>query len=219
MTHRSSSMNNQCVVFDLDDTLYKEVEFVKSGFHTVAKHFGNEGAELDMLEQWRQGHNAFKWLIQSHCLSADIQDLLYIYRSHIPLINLDKSSIYVLEHIKNSGGKIGIITDGRSITQRNKIKALGLYRWIHYDDVVISEEFGSAKPDKANYEYFMSKYPGMKYLYIGDNPEKDFVAPNLLGWDSICLRDNGQNIHCQNFDKKTHFLPAKIVDNISKIII
>ena len=30
-----------------------------------------------------------------------------------------------------------------------------------------------------------------------DNPDKDFIAPNNLGWTSICLIDKGLNIHKQ----------------------
>ena len=35
------------------------------------------------------------------------------------------------------------------------------------------------------------------FYYIGDNVVKDFIAPNQLGWTTICLLDNGQNIHKQ----------------------
>ena len=27
--------------------------------------------------------------------------------------------------------------------------------------------------------------------------EKDFIAPNKLGWTTVCLLDNGMNIHKQ----------------------
>ena len=38
---------------------------------------------------------------------------------------------------------------------------------------------------------------GHRYFYIGDNPQKDFITPNELGWTTIGLMDNGQNIHTQ----------------------
>ena len=66
-------------------------------------------------------------------------------------------------HLRRKNIRLGIISDGRSRTQRNKLRALGL-DWI--EDVVISEEFGSEKPCEANYLYFEKKYPGLSVLLI-----------------------------------------------------
>jgi putative hydrolase of the HAD superfamily len=54
----------------------------------------------------------------------------------------------LLTELKSSGHVLGLLTDGRSRTQRNKIRALGVEKWI--DEIVISEEFGSAKPNERN---------------------------------------------------------------------
>lgn len=35
------------------------------------------------------------------------------------------------------------------------------------------------------------------FMIIGNNVIRDFVAPNQLGWTTICLRDDGRNIHKQ----------------------
>jgi putative hydrolase of the HAD superfamily len=91
---------------------------------------------------------------------------------------------------------MGILTDGRSLTQRNKIAALGLEAWIN--DIVISEEFGSAKPDERNYRHFEQRFPTAQYVYVGNDVAKDFIAPNRLGWLTVCVRDNGGHIHPQD---------------------
>ena len=84
---------------------------------------------------------------------------------------------------------------------------------------VISEDFGSEKPALANFEYFMKRYPGCSdFTYVGDNPDKDFIAPNTLGWETICLRDDGRNIHKQEFSVVSdEAMPNKMVMNISMI--
>src|SRR5690606_21953116 len=87
---------------------------------------------------------------------------------------------------------LAIITDGRSITQRNKIKALKLDDFI--DEYVISEEFGSEKPNINNFELIQNKFKCKKYTYVGDNVLKDFISPNNLGWLTIGLCNNGFNI-------------------------
>jgi putative hydrolase of the HAD superfamily len=99
---------------------------------------------------------------------------------------------------------MAVITDGRSITQRNKIRALKIEEL--FSDLLISEEFGTAKPDERNYRYFENKYPNRQFYYFGDNTSKDFIVPQKLGWTSICVKDAGRNIHKQNIDE----LPKEI---------
>ena len=199
-------LKNGVVVFDLDDTLYKEVDFLRSAYREIATFVGKDGVFENMVEYWRQGANVFEEIIRHYDLPMSVDDLLLIYREHIPHIKLE-------EHTKNKLSKLsqtnilGIITDGRSVSQRNKVKALELDTFITEDNVLISEETGYSKPSKEPYLYFMEKYPNREYYYIGDNPVKDFAAPNSLGWNTICLLDDGRNIHRQNFEIEMDRLP------------
>ena len=202
------------VVFDLDDTLYKETLFVASGFKAVADYVGDVSFAAE-LDSWRaEGKNAFECLIGKYSLRGSVDELLSVYRNHLPEIELDASTALALDCLAAKGKTLGIITDGRSRTQRNKIQALGLSRWFSDDNIIISEEFGSSKPDERNYRFFMDKYPHKTYAYIGDNVTKDFIAPKILGWRTICLKNNGQNIHSQNFDVEDEFLPDATIVNI-----
>ena len=207
------------IVFDLDDTLYKEVSFVESGFKAIAGYMGNLSFADELFAYWKEGENAFEQLIKKNHLMCSIPELLEVYRMHIPSIRLDATTISTLDTLIAQGKTLGLISDGRSITQRNKIHALGLDQWISDDNIVISEEFGSSKPDIRNYQFFMSKYPSASYAYIGDNIKKDFVAPNSLGWQTICLKDNGQNIHSQDFGLSKEYLPHITINNIQEISI
>ena len=47
----------------------------------------------------------------------------------------------------------------------------------------------------------MDKYPKAEFSYVGDNLKKDFVGANALGWQTVCLLDDGRNIHKQEFEK------------------
>jgi putative hydrolase of the HAD superfamily len=63
----------------------------------------------------------------------------------------------------------------------------------------------------------MERYHSRTYYYIGDNPAKDFVAPNHLGWTTICLLDDGQNIHPQDFSLSQQMLPQHRISKLSEI--
>ena len=202
------------ICFDLDDTLYKEIDYLKSAYREIAEYAAGQctgcsdsvnilaiKAYNRMLDAYREGLNAFEELNLFLGLELPISDYLYIYRHHKPKIALPEDAVRTLDALKAEGVRIGLITDGRSVQQRNKIEALGLGKWIEKEDIVISEEFGSEKPNVANYEYFMRRYPECyDFIYVGDNLKKDFIAPNALGWMTICLKDDGRNIHRQEVD-------------------
>lgn len=191
------------VVFDLDDTLCKEIDFLHSAFREIAGTLDSENTETlfaEMLAMRSRGENVFETL--SERFGIPVSELLTRYRAHVPTMTLVPGARLVLETLRAQGVVLGLITDGRSLTQRNKISALGLNKLIPDENIIISEEFGSEKPSLRNYEFFMKKYPGAEYCYVGDNPKKDFIAPNALGWKTVCILDDGRNIHPQCFDKK-----------------
>lgn len=219
------------VCFDLDDTLYKEVDYLKSAYKEIANYAVKHCSEcVDsstilakaynvMFTAYMKGENAFKCLNEFLCINLPISEYLQIYHEHKPDIKLSEDTISTLDALKSLGCVIGLITDGRSLQQRNKIEALGLYRWICNENIVISEEFGSEKPNFANYEYFMKLYPNCHdFWYVGDNLQKDFVAANALKWTTVCLKDDGKNIHRQDIsivrEKKSKKTVIKLADII-----
>ena len=206
-------LSDTVVCFDLDDTLYKEIDYLKSAYKEVATVVGHPEMVQQMLDWYYAGENAFQKLIDTYGASISIADCLKIYRNHYPDISLDAGVKEYLDELKKADAKLGIISDGRSLTQRNKIKALGLEDF--FDIEVISEEFGSEKPDLRNYQVVMDGFPKRKrFLYVGDNPNKDFVAPNQLGWRTYCLKNDGRNIHGQDFSLPEEYMPQHVLETV-----
>lgn len=221
------------ICFDLDDTLYKEIDYLKSAYREIAAYavehchsradssFVLSGKAYDeMLMAYEEGNNAFNRLNEFLGIDLPVSEYLRIYRCHKPNLSLSDDVVSVLNSLKPSGCIIGLITDGRSIQQRNKIEALGLNQWIKDEDVVISEELGCEKPSSANYEYFMRRYPESEiFMYVGDNLEKDFITPNVLDWQTVCLKDDGRNIHKQNFDSvSSEAMPKNVIESFKELI-
>ena len=208
-------------VFDLDDTLYKEVDYLKSAFYEIATfletNYGLSAIYDRLLQYWLNGENAFENIINENHLPLQVEDLLKMYRAHRPQITLDENTRQVLDQLHREC-VLGIITDGRSLTQRNKMEALGLNAYIEHQNLFISEETGYTKPSSEPFCSFMKRYPDSDYYYIGDNPTKDFVAPNQLGWTTVCLLDDGRNIHPQVWSAKKEYLPHKKVNSILELL-
>lgn len=210
-------MKNKFVVFDLDDTLYAEIDFLKSAYFEIANILDTTNSKLlyqRMLALYSDGKNVFEILSDEYS-SYSLELLLKLYRNHIPNINLKKNASEILYLFIAKGYKLGLLTDGRSITQRNKIKQLSIETL--FNIIVISEEFGSEKPSIDNYKAFM-RDNDCDFCYVADNPQKDFISPNKLGWKTVCLLDDGSNINKQNFSLPTELLPNHFISDFVELI-
>ncbi len=201
------------IVFDLDDTLVKEVEYLKSAFRQIAKHCDALDDDLfaEMFQKYQSKDDVFGMLIKRYDVAKD--ELKSMYRNHFPDFGENKS-LEILKKIKEQGHNIGLVTDGFSVTQRNKIQALGIEEIL--DLIVVSEEFGSEKPSVANFEVF-HRFGTSEYFYISDNLAKDFIAPNALGWTTVCLIDDGSNIYAQDFERPATHLPKHKIGTLSEL--
>lgn len=215
------------IVFDLDDTLYKEKDFVESGRNAVAEAIAAaKGLDASTLRRvMAEGADAFDallgFLATKGISDYTIAGVLDIYRSHKPDIRLDAEAEATLTELHRRGTDIALITDGRSVTQRNKIEALGLYRFFAPDRIHISGETGADKHTPLAYMNVANTAPAPRRLvYVGDNPAKDFVNANLAGWTTVMLRDSRRiNIHQQNLlNVPSIYRPIIVIDRLTEIL-
>lgn len=183
------------VVFDLDDTLYPEADFVRSGFAAAGAAFEAETGEAGLAaacealfhagERSRVFDRALA--ARAPALAADwTQRLVEVYRGHAPQIALAPDAARWLG-AQPLTRAIGLVTDGESKTQRAKIAALGLGRLVR--EIVCTGDWGRAywKPHPRAFEEIERRFgfdPG-GYVYVADNPLKDFVTPRRRGWLTI----------------------------------
>lgn len=213
---------SKALIFDLDDTLYKERTYLESAFLEIAEIIAgiiNENSNIileEMLQLFNNDKEVFNTVLMKFKCNLSSKQLVTTYRKHKPKIQLPIEQRCVLDTLLKMRIPMGLLTDGRSEQQRNKIKALGVAQY--FEKIVISEEFGSEKPCEKNYLVFEDFFKAEKYIYIGDNTKKDFISPNKLAWDSICLFDNGLNIHKQDFTLPNSYLPKHKVFNFQEIL-
>lgn len=177
------------VIFDLDDTLYSEKEYVRSGFKAVSEYL-NGGYEEKLWSYFEAGKLAVDELLKELGRGAEKETALNIYHSHKPNIHLYDGVAEIIDELKNRGIKVGIITDGRPEGQRNKLEALGL----DVDDVIITDELGGTqfrKPCDIAFRIMITRwklYPE-DVVYVGDNVVKDFQSCRQLGMKSIWFKN------------------------------
>jgi putative hydrolase of the HAD superfamily len=208
------------ISFDLDDTLYPEKDYVDSCFAyvnellTTLYEVPNISARLSRA--YEQG---LKDPIGDVCRELKLppvvkQDAISAMRAHLPSIALSNGAEKVVQFLFGNRRKISVITDGRSVTQRRKLEALGL---LGKAQLLISEETGHPKPSEVPFQLVMQEHPeANNYWYVADNPARDFVAPNRLGWTTVMLKATSKNIHRQ-LSKTTDHAAQIIVDSLDEL--
>jgi putative hydrolase of the HAD superfamily len=193
------------VVFDMDDTLYLEREYVRSGFARVAAHVAERGGrqrEELFAHLWGGFEagvrgSAFDELLARFGLEPEkvpVGELVSLYREHAPSIELAPQTLDLLHTLRAEGLQLGVITDGPVECQGAKARALGVRGLC--DPVVLTGEWGREywKPHPRAFEHVQAcwELPPEALVYVADNPEKDFLAPRRLGWRTVRLRMAGQ---------------------------
>jgi putative hydrolase of the HAD superfamily len=207
-------------VFDLDDTLYGERDYSKSALSfaglLISDLFGLADAAselLVLLDKNVQLPLDCYWEKAQLPESAKKQVIAGM-NAHIPDISLYPDAEMVLVKLRQSGCGFGIITDGRSVTQRAKLRALNC---LDAKYISISEETGVPKTDIRRFQDFATTFPAGRYVYVGDNPEKDFVAPNQLGWETVMLSARSNNVHLQDRIFAPAFTASRMIASFDEL--
>ena len=185
----------QALVFDLDDTLYLESDFVSSGYRAVARHIAKQhGCRVrevfhTMMSVFvTQGREHVLPVIQRRFLGDKIplSELVEVYRSHTPRIRLLQGYGELLNRLGKSY-KLGLITDGLPEVQKRKVHALGLEQKM--ERIIYTWEYGveKQKPHSQPFNLMMECLCSnpLTTLYIGDSLEKDSKGAHGVGMKCI----------------------------------
>lgn len=109
----------EAVILDLDDTLYNEADYVKSGYKRIAEQYPQlSGAQEELWQYFKEGKPAIDLFLKNHGLEQEKERCLQCYRSQMPEIMLLEQNRKLLKKWRKEGKKLGIITDGRPLGQK-----------------------------------------------------------------------------------------------------
>jgi len=195
------------VVFDIDDTLYLERDYVRSGFAHVAGLVAASDEERREVFDWLWAQfldgtrrDTFDRLLGDRPGLAGrvtVADIVEAYRRHPPEIALLPGVADVVAALAERGVRLGVLSDGPVESQSAKARALGLDRW--FSPVILTAERGPTfhKPADLGFREIATMWdlPPETLAYVADNPRKDFAGANRLGWRTIRLRHREQLRH------------------------
>lgn len=188
-----------CAVFDIDDTLYLERDYVHSGFEAVGRWAAKWLHIDDFAERcWSSFLAGRRRSIFDEVLSEFgkqpttelLSALVEVYRTHTPSIALAADASEALNAISRTAS-ISVVSDGPVASQSRKVDALGLRSLAA--PIVLTGVLGAEfrKPHPRAFEHVEQCRPASIYLYVADNPLKDFAAPKRLGWVTVRVRRPG----------------------------
>lgn len=182
------------IVFDLDDTLYEELSFVRSGFRAVADYLspilhlpqGEIIRELQAELQVQREKVFDRFLLKYHKKNQKlIKNCVSVYRGHEPSLSLFSEARACLARLHEH--PIYIVTDGNQIVQRKKFFVLGLDLLVRRCFFTYAHGLHRRKPSPYCFEKIcdLERVPPSSVVYIADNPHKDFVGIKPLGFQTI----------------------------------
>lgn len=214
------------IAFDLDDTIFPEYDFIMSGFDAVSKvmskDFDIEQKEIASLLKSFFDHsskNVFDKVLNYYNIeifNENIEKYVKIFREHEPRIIPYPDVIKSLVKLKKTY-KLALITDGYAISQRNKIKVLGINEL--FDEIIVTDEHGKSfwKPYPGSFEMLSekTKVDCSSMAYVGDNPCKDFNIKKTHAVLTIHMQRKGFTIK-KECDAPVH--ADLVVDNMEQLI-
>lgn len=153
----------QVVGFDIDGTLYDEIEFISQVYRPIS-HIIADACSVDkeevfdrILARWMEKGSSYDRIFEEVLLdhevshperTKDIDKCLSAYRSFNPGLSLS-SRVQFLLQVLSSAHTLFLVTDGTPKLQRAKFRSLELERWFSASNSIFTGEYGEgrAKPD------------------------------------------------------------------------
>lgn len=199
------------LLFDADGTL---LDYEQSEKHALEQAFKLVGLEMQTqyLEKY-QKINAFLWseleegkitskklrvkrfelLLDELKLKYDTKAFSNNYLEALGQTGFLINGARTLLEKLHGDVKMAIITNGIKETQQNRFRKAGLNKY--FEEVIISEEAGIAKPDKGFFDYTMDKidfHNKKELLIIGDSLSSDILGGKLSGIDTCWFNPKGK---------------------------
>jgi putative hydrolase of the HAD superfamily len=188
-------MTRRAIVFDLDDTLYRERRFALSGYRAVALAIERElrvsaGQVFRVLSlALRRGrrNRAFQELAASLGLpESNVPAWVELYRAHEPALRLLPAVSRTLRRMRGEW-RVGVLTNGIPRVQAAKVRALGLGELV--DAVTYADEFGGGKPNAEAFFEVLSRLGAEARcaVFAGDDPLRDIEGARRVGMKTVLV--------------------------------
>ena len=202
---RNNPNDDRVVFFDVDDTLLDTSTFAETARKAAIELMVDNGLPLDKDEAYgvlktiirQKGSNYGKHfnILTEVVLGHEDPMLVALgmityHNVKIALLRPFAEYIDTLIYLKSQGYRLGVISNGITIKQWEKLVRLNVYSF--FDEVITSEEVGAKKPDKLIYDVALRKMNGdpEKSIMIGNKFKEDALGAVNAGMSAILVNSD-----------------------------
>ena len=193
----------KAVLFDIDDTLFDSTTLAKMARTNAIKAMIECGLPIRNVQK---GYSLLMKIVEKYGSNYDehfdrlleavgcsrnpkiiAAGIVAYHDTKLGYIKPNPDVIPTLIALRDKGCKLGIVSNGRSVKQWEKLIRLGLHHF--FDTVIISEDVGSEKPHFKIFKVAIEEL-GVKpeeTVYVGEDPETDVLGANAAGLISVRL--------------------------------
>lgn len=199
MSELFDNKNIKAILFDLDDTINDRKRsirnfcssFIKDYFPQAIDKEAHDTIMLHLISLDANGmlnrEKFFTKISMVYNLNIDCNDLAARWGDIFPLFSyLKEDAIIVLDYLQGKY-KLGIISNGTSTSQRNKIRSLEIEHY--FRTIVISEEIGYKKPEEEIFRITCNTISESvdSVVYVGNDLFVDVIGARNAGLIPIWL--------------------------------
>ncbi len=192
----------RAALFDLDETLFDRTNAVITCIRAQYNRFSDitiRVSQEDYLRQFialdQHGYakrdTVYEQLLAQFDLPQSLhQSLMEDWQHHYLASGNGFVGMHeMLDALKTSGLRLGLVTNGSAATQQAKVDHLAIAHC--FDAIVISEAVGIRKPDPRIFQLALAKLnvSANEAVFIGDNPSVDIEGAQAVGMNAIWKRD------------------------------
>jgi putative hydrolase of the HAD superfamily len=221
---------DKAVFFDIDDTLLDTSNFAELARRAAIATMVENGLPLkkneayDLLKEIvsQKGSNYDKHFnILTKTVCGEENNLLIAlgmityHNVKFALLRPLPKTTDILIYLKSKGYRLGVISNGLTIKQWEKLIRLNLHHF--FDEIITSEEVGFEKPDKRIFEEAVDKMncKAENSIMVGDKYEIDIVGAIDAGMSAILVNSTIPEEEKQKMKDKN--LDIKAIPNVGDL--
>ena len=220
----------KAVFFDIDDTLYDTSGFAKLARKAALNVMIDAGLPLspddayillrEIIKEKGSNYDRHLNVLTKRVFGEENPLLIALgmityHNVKFALLRLFPETMSTLIHLKAHGYHLGVISNGLTIKQYEKLVRLGLHHF--FDSVVTSQQANVEKPDIAIFEMAMEKM-GCKAensMMIGNSFNDDILGAINAGMSAVFLTPELKESEKDIIEKKG--LELEIISDIGEI--
>lgn len=189
------------IIFDLDDTLYPQLEYTRQCLHATVNYISDISGEnkevikVKLDEILEKNGIEYKFIFNDLFKEINfdgtphLKEILELFWSCKPEITTFDNVLDVLTLLEKHY-RLAILTDGHVHIQEQKINTLGIKDFFEY--VLVTDSLGVEyrKPSEVGYKKLLEdmNIKPQECIYVGNDPRKDFLACKELEIKTVRIR-------------------------------